>query len=817
MTLTAEEIEIEIEILRHDIASSDAGYLDTIPDDLADMVKLGIIDTQVAEHNRDILTVADMETLDDAQQKRAKVLWDAHIEELQASRRKQFEALENQLKGVKPNPDPATDLTDYEVMKDALEKAHELVDKAEQSKTAKDFNVGLPLENESIRALGWLQRKKTDEYARVMQSLKDAKPKPDMTLLKQRVKAQVKTQNAAAGNASDTPKLDPKYDPVLQLLKDVVDYQISENGGIVKVAMEEVTDDTTQTKSFTPTMTPISDFVVYPVREVIKDNGVANDRYLEVKGILPDGTMLHCAVIGMKDFDDMKWVHPTWGPRAAIRPFQERDLRFCIEKMSQAGIPTTKKYTHIGWEKIDDKWVYLHAGGAVGADSIDVELPSTLSGYKLPKEVKDLKASVRAVFTLKDVGPHNITYPGLSFALLSPLMEMFRHVDLEPGVLWYIWGYTNSGKSTLLALLMCLFGRFSAKSLPASFLDTAKSGDELAFYVKDSLLGKDDFYPSTDPKERARMTASLEWLMRTQGNRDGRGRLKQNAEYMDAHPPRGLVAVTGEVMPLKDSSLARAYTTHIQKDDLHSAKLKEAQASSHLLAEGMVGYLQWLATHFKEMEDSLPADFETYRTRSAKDTEVQGRYRRLDDSIADMFIGFSVFARFAVDVGAITPEESKQWSDECWEALCNGADEQTILAQQGSIARQFLIAVSALRAQGTIYFTKLDEPAPSTKSGGTSALPKEVVPSFKREKIGWEDGNGTVYLQMKLAVKAVNDLMHGQQIFSEGDIREALAAEDLVIRNKKNEVSYGKKILGRTEWIIAVKKEAFDLGCSEED
>ena len=81
MTITAAQLEREL--LIHDITSSDAGCLDAIPDDIADMVKLGIIDEHVAGE----LTV----DLDDEQQRRAKAIWDEHIEELQAARRKQLE------------------------------------------------------------------------------------------------------------------------------------------------------------------------------------------------------------------------------------------------------------------------------------------------------------------------------------------------------------------------------------------------------------------------------------------------------------------------------------------------------------------------------------------------------------------------------------------------------------------------------------------------------------------------------------------------------------------------------------------------------
>ena len=70
---------------------------------------------------------------------------------------------------------------------------------------------------------------------------------------------------------------------------------------------------------------------------------------------------------------------------------------------------------------------------------------------------------------------------------------------------------------------------FGPKGLPASFRDTGNSIEEMAFQAKDSLLVVDDLYPAKNPKERTKLEGVLEYLLRNQGDRQGKGRLKSNS------------------------------------------------------------------------------------------------------------------------------------------------------------------------------------------------------------------------------------------------------------------------------------------------
>lgn len=418
--------------------------------------------------------------------------------------------------------------TPKELLDGALELAQELGEKAEKSKESADFDPGLPFEPKYIRAMAYVQRESIAEYNRVWAKLRMAKPAPDLTLLKSRIKSEADLQDAKKKMASSNPtgcKPDPVYKIAYGLMESMKEYRINASGGLSKIDFESKYDATTNETTYLPIDKPICDFVPWPTREILKDDGTTTARYIELEGILPDFTRLPRITISMEDYGDMKWPGLMWGMKAAIQPFKEKELRYCLQKMSQSGIPENSVYTFLGWKKIKDNWIYLHAGGAVGAENVEVELPEKLRNYRLPNTVNDLNLAIKAGLKLFEIGPAKIMYPLVAMAFLSPLMEPFRQAGIEPGVLFYLWGGSGSRKSTIIALVLCLFGRFDNKTLPASFRDTALSIEMAAFIAKDTLLSVDDLYPAQDPKEQKKLNGVLESVMRNQGDRQGRSRL----------------------------------------------------------------------------------------------------------------------------------------------------------------------------------------------------------------------------------------------------------------------------------------------------
>jgi len=159
---------------------------------------------------------------------------------------------------------------------------------------------------------------------------------------------------------------------------------------------------------------------------------------LELKGLLQNGALLRPVKISIADFlgKPSSWAGLAWGAKAALRPMLEKEAGYAIQEMAR-DIPETTIFTHTGWRLIKGSWVYLHAGGAIGpgSENIEVEISERLTKYSLPGETGDIKEALKASLALLELGPKKIMYPLLALVYLAPLCEPLRQAGIEPSLL----------------------------------------------------------------------------------------------------------------------------------------------------------------------------------------------------------------------------------------------------------------------------------------------------------------------------------------------------------------------------------------------
>jgi hypothetical protein len=159
--------------------------------------------------------------------------------------------------------------------------------------------------------------------------------------------------------------------------------------------------------------------------------------------------------------------------------------RAAIQLFSKA--TERRVYTHLGWCKINEQWVYLHAGGAINeagsVPDIDVAVPSALERFLLPDPPDDdmMRTAILASLKMRTVAP-----PAISFPLLA---AVYRAVLGDTDLAVHLAGPTGVGKSELAALAQQHHGpELDARHLPGSWTSTGNSLEGLAFIAKDALL-----------------------------------------------------------------------------------------------------------------------------------------------------------------------------------------------------------------------------------------------------------------------------------------------------------------------------------------
>jgi Primase C terminal 2 (PriCT-2)/Bifunctional DNA primase/polymerase, N-terminal len=128
------------------------------------------------------------------------------------------------------------------------------------------------------------------------------------------------------------------------------------------------------------------------------------------------------ASVPAEQFDAMQWVTLEYGAQARIGIGRESKARLADAIKAFSHAPKRAVYAHLGWRKIDDQWSYLHAGGAIGAEGVEVQVGNELAQFVLPP-VSDIKTAVRASLEMLGLAPPQITYPLWGAIYRAPLGE----------------------------------------------------------------------------------------------------------------------------------------------------------------------------------------------------------------------------------------------------------------------------------------------------------------------------------------------------------------------------------------------------------
>ncbi|MCT1398098.1 bifunctional DNA primase/polymerase [Paenibacillus sp. p3-SID867] len=473
-----------------------------------------------------------------------------------------------------------------------------------------------------------------------------------------------------------------------------------------------------------PDYKPIANFIARIAKFITKDNGAERVTLYEVDGILLGSEKpLPPVQVPANEFESMKWL-PMWGPEPNIFPGNliRDSVRFAIQSTAVAAIHE-QTYAHLGWITIEGKWRYLHAGGAMGAPNVKVELDPRLQNYKLTESPSNPKKDMEASLELLDVAPHRVTLALWGLTYLSPLCEWLRRIGLEPKFLVWLYGYTGSRKTTLAKLFLSHFGDL-LEHPPASFKDTANSVEKRGFDAKDSLLLIDDYHPTSSPKEKLSMELLAQQILRGYGDRVARGRMKQDTTLRADYPPRGMAIVTAEDTLSVGSSVARLFPVELLKTDVALTPLTKAQLDAEKLSSAMKGYLEWVGQAMATFEEGNLRELFVEKRHEATKLGVHGR---LVEASSWLYLGLHMGLLYAESVGALAEVQGHELRTEAWNVFLDIASEQGQQVSEVRPSERFAAIVSQMLRNKSIHTDDVHrEPQP------------EMVPKNSCH-VGWHD------------------------------------------------------------------------------
>lgn len=503
------------------------------------------------------------------------------------------------------------------------------------------------------------------------------------------------------------------------------------------------------------------------IAEITLDDGAKETKRLVLGGEHENGRKLKEIEISGSELGNFNWLLEHWGVdcNLEIGGNVKDSLRYAIQSTAKDAVRQTV-YAVTGWKKIDGKWKYLMPG----SDENTVQLGGKLKRYEMQNEFTTEDIAIAATLLDADVAPKEVIYPLIAYTFLSPLNEFLHRANCEPKFVLFLLGKTGTRKSTLAALFLSFFGRFTATDLPLSFRDTANSIIYNAFALKDVLTCIDDFHPC-GRQEEIKLTATAQSIMRAYGDRTGRGRLKADATPLESRPPQGNAIITAEFAPdIGESGTARYFALELKNGDVDLAALSLYQlyADKGVLQRTMYAYTkmieQLVNADEKSFTETLAESFK-YNRNIFNENGIHA-HGRVPEIFAHLKIGMGLFLTLLQQYGLITKEKYDEIQNEFSNILFDISRRQSESIEQDKPTYKFIRKLYSLIESCSV--TVLD------RNGEDGFIPNNFI--------GYEDDD-FYYLNKSAAHRAVKKLCDEQGesfTITERGLLKVLAEEKLI-------------------------------------
>lgn len=490
----------------------------------------------------------------------------------------------------------------------------------------------------------------------------------------------------------------------------------------------------------------LCNFTARIVEELAKDDGVDDPALaMRLVGCL-NGRELPPIDMNWEQFIGMAWAAKQWASSCVIEPGSgiKDALRAAIQTISNTRgfVERRTVYTHTGWRCIGGNWVYLHGGGALGAQGtvagIETEL-CDLARYTLPEPSKTAQERLEAAQASSRylcLAALEITLPLLSVTFLAPFAQA-----LNADFMLWLEAPSQSQKSSIAAVALAHYGAaIDRTSLTANWTATANSIEGTLFTLADSLAVIDDYAPQTSSTEQAKLDATASRVIRGCGNRQGRGRLKADLTRQTERYPRGLVISTAEQWIQGESLIARLFGISLRRGDVDLPTLSAMQmnARNGLLARCMTDFLQSVAGQREQVIADCKELWEGFRQKALE----AGLTGRAPEQVAFLLTGAKLAANHYRTCGVEV--DTANWVETLF-SLARRHETQVLESQP---ADRFRAALQEILAAGGAYLEGIDS------DGGR--VHSQIVQRGKQ--VGWvNESKQEVYLLAAPALELVNE------------------------------------------------------------
>jgi hypothetical protein len=553
-------------------------------------------------------------------------------------------------------------------------------------------------------------------------------------------------------------------------------------------------------------LTRITTFIVPSMRKVVFDDGDEQRVSYELEAKM--GNRSTTAVLSTDEFARMQWPMQSLGIRATVLEKQHENARVAIQ-LTATEAPDQIRYTSTGWYKVEGKWMYLHAGGAISTDGAVAGIKATLSRelqrFVLPAPPNDEEqiAAIRASLGVLNIAKDSSIFPLYAATWRAPLppyaaMTVFTH------------GPTGQRKTAISMVQQQHFGKdFDEEHVP-HFSNTANANIDILHEAKDALLLVDEYVPQGSTREVNKLQSDADTVLRSVANQQGRSRLTRDGKRQSARAPRGLALATGEARVVGRQSLsARTIYNSLTVGSVDLTALTQAQhdAAEGKFAAAMAGYLQFLAKRY----DDLAADVKRRTELLRRAFSAEERHGKLANNLASLAVGFEYFLTYAVEAGAISVAEADALWRRMWNAFASLAAMQDQHQRQEDPSRDVIQLLRSAEANGEIWLQSIDDP--------NEKDPLNTQPGSFAMRIGWKTADGEwrcVPDQLYSAIRTLKQRQREEFPLDKETLWERLAQKGYT-KTERDRPLCKQRVQGKLDRFICIPPETFERVAAEEE
>ena len=330
--------------------------------------------------------------------------------------------------------------------------------------------------------------------------------------------------------------------------------------------------------------------------------------------------------------------------------------------------------------------------------------------------------------------------------------------------------------------------------------------------------------PGGDTADVARLHREADRVLRAQGNRAGRQRMRADGSLRPAKPPRGLILSTGEDTPRGQSVRGRMLVLDVPRARTDWACISECQAEADAgtYARALAGFVRFLAQERAAKLVAFRADVERFRAKAYR----SGTHRRTPGIVADLAAAVRLFICYARSVEAMDESEAECLWQRCWAALGTAAAAQAGHQAENEPTAQFRTYLASAINSGEAHLAGVNGGAPRDARSRGWRLVTMGAGDFARSdlqakgrRVGWVEADAVgerVYLDPAAAFAVAQDLARrtGDGIaVTAGVLRRRLKEGGLLaaVDEKRETVMIRKTIEGGQKTVLAVVPHFLDL------